>query len=113
LEIQNHVTHTYRFLSMIPWTKTLKNVPIIAYGHHETLDGTGYPRRIHGEAIPMQTRMMTICDIYDALTAGDRPYKAAVPAVQALDILRADVKQGKLDPHLFELFVDAKVYRRV
>lgn len=112
VEIENHVTHTYRFLSTIPWSKSLKNVPLIAYGHHEKLDGTGYPRQVPGEVIPLQTRMMTISDIYDALTASDRPYKAAVPPVQALEILKTEVKQGKLDADLFELFVDAKIYLR-
>src|SRR6266704_4632102 len=78
LEIESHVTHTYRFLQQIPWTRELQHIPIIAYGHHEKLDGGGYPRRVTGEAIPIQTRMMTISDIYDALTAADRPYKSAV-----------------------------------
>lgn len=113
LEIESHVTHTYRFLSTIPWTKSLKNIPIIAYGHHEKLDGSGYPRQVPGETIPVQTRMMTICDIYDALTAADRPYKAAVPTTKALAILDEEVKHGKVDAHLLEIFIDGKVYHRV
>ena len=113
LEIESHVTHTYRFLSTIPWTSALKNVPLIAYGHHEKLDGSGYPRQAPGDAIPVQARMMTICDIYDALTASDRPYKAAVPHHAALEILEAEVKQGKVEKDLFDVFVEAKVYRRV
>jgi HD-GYP domain-containing protein (c-di-GMP phosphodiesterase class II) len=112
-EIESHVTHTYRFLSTIPWTKSLQNVPLIAYGHHEKLDGSGYPRRIPGETIPVQTRMMTISDIYDALTASDRPYKAAVPTVKALSILEDEVKQGKVDADLLQIFVGSKVYLRV
>ncbi len=111
-EIESHVTHTYRFLSTIPWTKSLKNVPVIAYGHHEKLDGTGYPRRVPGNVIPVQTRMMTVSDIYDALTASDRPYKSAVPATQALEILEDEVKQGKVDADLLRIFIDAKVYLR-
>src|SRR2546429_10026 len=75
LEIESHVTHTYRFLQQIPWTRELQDIPMIAYGHHEKLDGKGYPRRVTGEAIPIQTRMMTISDLYDALSAADRPYK--------------------------------------
>jgi HD-GYP domain-containing protein (c-di-GMP phosphodiesterase class II) len=110
VEIESHVTHTYRFLSTIPWTKTLKNVPIIAYGHHEKLDGTGYPRQVPGSTIPVQTRMMTISDIYDALTASDRPYKASVPPRKALDILENEVQHGKVDRDLFTIFVDAKIY---
>ncbi len=113
LEIESHVTHTYRFLSTIPWTKSLKNIPLIAYGHHEKLDGSGYPRQVPGETIPVQTRMMTICDIYDALTASDRPYKAAVPTTKALTILEDEVKHGKVDAHLLEIFIDGKVYHRV
>ena len=112
-EIEGHVTHTYQFLSKIPWTKSLKNVPSIAYGHHETLDGTGYPRQISSELIPVQTRMMTICDIYDALAASDRPYKAAVPAMKALEIIEEKARRGQVDAHLFELFVEAKIYTRV
>lgn len=111
-EIESHVTHTYRFLSAIPWTKALKNIPAIAYGHHEKLDGTGYPRQVASEAIPVQTRMMTISDIYDALTASDRPYKKAVPTPVALDILNAEQKTGKLDRELLDIFIDAKVYLR-
>jgi len=111
LEIESHVTHTYKFLQEIPWTRELQQIPIIAYGHHEKLDGTGYPRRISAEAIPIQTRMMTISDIYDALTAQDRPYKPAVAPDRALDILtREFVDRGQLDAELFRLFVEAKVF---
>src|SRR5581483_10591881 len=73
-EIESHVTHTYRFLAAIPWTRTLKGVPDIAHGHHEKLDGGGYPLALAASSIQIQTRMMTISDIYDALTASDRPY---------------------------------------
>ena len=110
LEIESHVTHTYRFLQQIPWTRELQHIPIIAYGHHEKLDGGGYPRRVTGEAIPSQTRMMTISDIYDALTAADRPYKPAVAPPRALDIMTDEVRTGQLDSDLFRLFVDAKVF---
>jgi HD-GYP domain-containing protein (c-di-GMP phosphodiesterase class II) len=110
LEIESHVTHTYRFLQEIPWTRELQQVPLIAYGHHEKLDGRGYPRQISGAAIPIQTRMMTISDIYDALTAADRPYKRAVAPERALDIMSQEVKEGQLDEALFHLFVEAKVF---
>jgi HD-GYP domain-containing protein (c-di-GMP phosphodiesterase class II) len=108
-EIESHVTHTYRFLSQIPWTRDLRRIPEIAYGHHEKLDGRGYPRHLQPGAIGLETRMMTISDIYDALTASDRPYKKAVPHEKALDILAAEARAGQLDPELFRLFVDAKV----
>jgi len=110
LEIESHVTHTYRFLQQIPWTRELQQVPLIAYGHHEKLDGAGYPRGVTGEAIPIQTRMMTISDIYDALTAADRPYKPAVAPVRALDIMEEEVRAGQLDQELYRLFVDGKVF---
>jgi HD-GYP domain-containing protein (c-di-GMP phosphodiesterase class II) len=113
LEIESHVTHTFQFLQRIPWTRELQQVPLIAYGHHEKLDGRGYPRRITAEGIPIQTRIMTISDIYDALTAQDRPYKRAVPFERALDIMSHEVKDGQLDAELFRLFVDGKVFERV
>ena len=109
-EIESHVTHTFRFLKEIPWTRELRRLPEIAFGHHEKLNGVGYPRGIKGEEIPVQTRMMTISDIFDALTASDRPYKPAVALPRALDILRMETKGGMLDPDLVNLFVDAKVY---
>ncbi len=110
LEIESHVTHTYRFLQQIPWTRELQHIPMIAYGHHEKLDGKGYPRRVTGDAIPIQTRMMTISDIYDALSAADRPYKAAVPPARALDIMADEVRAGQLDQELFRLFVEGRVF---
>ncbi len=111
-EIESHVTHTYRFLSQIPWTRTLRRIPDIAYGHHEKLDGRGYPRKLDPAEIGIETRMMTISDIYDALTASDRPYKKAVPHEKALDILAAEAKAGQLDQELFQVFVEAGVPAR-
>jgi HD-GYP domain-containing protein (c-di-GMP phosphodiesterase class II) len=108
-EIESHVTHTFRFLSQIPWTRSLKRVPEIAYAHHEKLDGKGYPRSIPTERIPVQSKMMAISDIYDALTASDRPYKKAVPHVQALDILKSESDKGQLDKDLFKIFVESDV----
>ena len=113
LEIESHVTHTYRFLLQIPWTRELSQIPLIAYGHHEKLDGKGYPRKVRAAEIPIQTRMMTISDIFDALTAADRPYKRAVPLQRALDIMAEEVKGGMLDGELFRLFVDGKVFEKV
>lgn len=112
-EIESHVTHTYRFLQQIPWTRELRGIPDIAYGHHEKLNGRGYPRGVGEAEIPVQTRMMTIADIYDALTATDRPYKRAVPAERALDILHAEAKGGLVDPHLLATFTAAQVWKRV
>ena len=112
-EIQSHVEHTYEFLRKIPWGHRLYNVPEIAAKHHEKLDGTGYPNQALSGQIPIQSRMMTIADIYDALTASDRPYKKAVSAEKALDIIKMDVKGGKIDQNLFELFVSSGIYKIV
>ncbi len=100
------------FLRAIPWSREMKNIPFIAYGHHEKLDGGGYPRRIQGEEISLQSRMMTVSDIYDALTASDRPYKNAVPEQRALDILNAEVADKKLDADLVKVFIDAKIWAK-
>jgi len=110
IQIESHVIHTFRFLSQIPWTKELKNVPVIAKAHHEKLDGSGYPYHMKAEEIPFQSKMMTISDIFDALTARDRPYKRAVPVVRALDIIGQEVKSQLLDPVLFQLFLDARIF---
>jgi len=110
LEVESHVKHTFQFLKMIPWTREFRNLPEIAYAHHEKLDGTGYPRGLLAHEIPIQSKIMTIADIYDALTAADRWYKEAVPVQRALDILRDETKQGKLDPVLLEIFVEKKIF---
>ena len=109
-EINSHVVHTYNFLKQIPWGRTFRDVPEIAGGHHEKLDGSGYPLGKKAADIPVPTRMMTISDIFDALTARDRPYKKAMPLERALDILSADVKRGLLDVDLFEIFVGARIW---
>jgi HD-GYP domain-containing protein (c-di-GMP phosphodiesterase class II) len=111
LQIESHVIHSFRFLSQIPWTKELKRVPEIARAHHEKLDGSGYPYHMKAEDIPFQSKMMTISDIFDALTARDRPYKRAVPIDRALLIIGDEVKSQLLDPVLFNLFIEAKIYQ--
>jgi HD-GYP domain-containing protein (c-di-GMP phosphodiesterase class II) len=112
LEVESHVTHTYEFLSQIPWTGEFCHIPEITWAHHEKLDGSGYPRGLEAPAIPLQSRMMAIADIYDALVAWDRPYKRAVSVERALAILEDEAKSGKLDPDLVALFVSARVYER-
>jgi HD-GYP domain-containing protein (c-di-GMP phosphodiesterase class II) len=109
-EIRSHVAHTYRFLSRIPWGKQFRRVPMIAGAHHERLNGTGYPNRLHAEEIPVQSKLMSVADIYDALTASDRPYKKAVPVDRALDILSFSVKDGHLDGELVRIFQEARVW---
>src|SRR5262249_47627893 len=111
-EINSHVVHSYNFLRRIPWSRTLRDVPDIGRSHHEKLDGTGYPNALRGRQIPIPARMMAISDIYDALTASDRPYKKAMPMEKALDILASDVKRGQLDGDLFHVFISARVWMR-
>jgi HD-GYP domain-containing protein (c-di-GMP phosphodiesterase class II) len=110
-ETESHLIKTLQFLEQIRWTKELKNVPNIAGAHHERLDGSGYPGGKKSEQIPLQSKMMAIADIFDALTAHDRPWHPAVSVDHALSILSEEVKSGLLDPHLFKIFVDAKVYK--
>lgn len=109
-EIESHVLHTERFLRQLPWTGTLTDVPEIASRHHEKLDGSGYPHGLDATQLPLAARMLTIADIFDALTARDRPYKAAVPIAKALDILGYEVKAGKIDGQLVDVFVEARVW---
>lgn len=110
LMIEQHVSFTYEILKMVPWSRGLEQVPDIAHRHHEKLDGTGYPKQVKAHDIPIQSRMLTICDIYDALTAADRPYKAAVAPDRALGILESEVNAGKLDATLYKLFVESRAY---
>ncbi len=93
-EVESHVVHSYQFLLTIPWPKRLAGVPALAYGHHEKLNGRGYPNRLAAEQIPLEVRMMTVADIFDALTVGDRPYKRAVPHERALAILEEEAVGG-------------------
>lgn len=112
LQIESHVVHTFKFLQQIPWTKEIRNIPEIARGHHEKLNGKGYPYKLGSQEIPVQTRMMTVSDIFDALAASDRPYKKAVPPERALEILGFAVKDGEIDPAVFGLFLEAKVFEK-
>ena len=89
----------------------MKNIPEIAKAHHEKLDGSGYPYKMKSDQIPFQAKMMTISDIFDALTARDRPYKRAVPLERALNIIGEEVKSQLLDPALFKIFTEAKVFQ--
>lgn len=109
-EIRSHVSHTFKFLTRIPWGKAFRRVPMIAGAHHERLNGTGYPNRWKAEEIPVQSKMMSISDIFDALTAADRPYKKAMPTEKALDILGFEVKDGHVDGELVRIFREAKVW---
>jgi len=111
-EIESHVTHTFRFLERIPWTRDLAGIPEIAYAHHERLTGQGYPRQLSAAAIPVQSKAMAIADVFDALTARDRPYKGAVPLDRSLSILEEEAREGSLDRPLLDLFIAARVFER-
>jgi HD-GYP domain-containing protein (c-di-GMP phosphodiesterase class II) len=112
-EIESHVTHSYNFLRTIPWTRDLARVPELAYGHHEKLDGSGYPRSLTDNEIPLGVRIMTIVDIFDALTASDRPYKKAMPLDRALGILEAEARKGQLDTSLVRLWIDSRAWEDI
>lgn len=112
-EIQSHVVHTQAFLKRIPWTDELAGIPSIAGAHHEKLDGSGYPHGLVENQIPIASKIMTIADVFDALTAQDRPYKRAVGLELALDILRDEAKKGKVDKNLLKTFIDSGIYHRV
>ena len=112
-EIRSHVVHTFDFLSRIPWGKSFTRIPEIAGAHHERLNGRGYPKGLASEQIPLPSKIMTIADIFDALTARDRPYKKAMPAERALAILGFEVKDGHVDGELVRIFTEAEVFKKV
>jgi len=113
LEIQSHAQKTHEFLQLIPWGTRFKDLPYIAGTHHEKLNGTGYPFGLKGKEIPIQSKIMAIADIFDALTASDRPYKKAVPVNRALDILGYEVKDNHLDRELVNFFISQRIYQVV
>lgn len=106
-----HVESTYKILSQIPFTNRLKRVPEIASSHHEKLDGSGYPHKLRAERIPVQARILALVDIYDALTAQDRPYKPAMPVDNALKILEYEVRDGHLDADIYKAFIKFKIFK--
>ena len=110
-EIESHVVHTFNFLKQIPWTPELSQVPHFAVAHHEKLDGSGYPDGLREPEIPLPSKLMTIADIFDALTASDRPYKKAVPPERALAILEAETDKGHLDANLVKVFIESETYK--
>jgi HD-GYP domain-containing protein (c-di-GMP phosphodiesterase class II) len=112
-EIERHVEHTYHFLKCIPWTDKLSKVPDLAHAHHEKLDGTGYPLGLFEKEIPLGAKLMSVTDIFDALTAGDRPYKSSMPVERAISILRAEVEAKHLLGTAVDVFVQAKLWERI
>jgi HD-GYP domain-containing protein (c-di-GMP phosphodiesterase class II) len=110
--INHHIVATIKMLEALPWPKHLKNVPEYAGGHHERMDGKGYPRGLTREQMSVQARVMGIADIFEALTAKDRPYKKGKTLSESLEILGRFSQNGHIDPDLFDVFVRKKVYRR-
>lgn len=108
--IESHALHTYSFLIQIPWTEDLLGVPNIARSHHEKIQGGGYPDNIKGDSISLQSRMIAIADIFDALTVMDRPYKKALPVEKALSILQEEAEHGNLDEELLQIFINEQIY---
>ena len=110
--INHHIIATIKMLEALPWPKHLKNVPEYAGGHHERMDGKGYPKGLVREQMSVQARVMGIADIFEALTAKDRPYKKGKTLSESLEILGRFSLNGHIDPDLFDVFVRKKVYRR-
>ena len=108
--INNHVAMTYKMLSALPWPKHLRGVPEIAASHHERLDGRGYHRGLTAEAMPLQSRIVAIADIFEALTAKDRPYKSGKTLSESLEILGRMALENHIDSDLFDVFIRERVY---
>lgn len=110
--INHHIESTIKMLERLPWPEHLKNVPEFAGGHHERMDGKGYPKGLRREQMSVQARLMGIADIFEALTASDRPYKPGLTLSEAMTIMNNFKRNGHIDPDLFDLFVEEGVYRR-
>jgi HD-GYP domain-containing protein (c-di-GMP phosphodiesterase class II) len=110
--INHHIVATIKMLEALPWPRHLKNVPEYAGGHHERMDGKGYPRGLKREQMSVQARVMGIADIFEALTAKDRPYKKGKTLSESLEILGKFSLNGHIDPDLFDVFVRRRVYQR-
>jgi hypothetical protein len=108
--INHHIDVTIQMLESLPWPRHLKNVPEYAGGHHERMDGKGYPRGLKREQMSVQARCMGIADVFEALTATDRPYKRGNTLSEALTILGKFKLNGQVDPDLFDVFIWEKVY---
>ncbi len=109
--IRQHVVMTRRILSEIPFPKKLRHVPLYAAGHHEKLDGSGYPLGLKVHQLPIQARIIAIADVFEALTARDRPYKDPLTLPQAMKVLQSMSDAGHIDPHLFQVFVDSGIHQ--
>jgi hypothetical protein len=109
--INRHIVQTIRMLEALPFPRHLARVPEYAGGHHERMDGTGYPRGVYAGDMSIPARIMAIADVFEALTAQDRPYKGAMPLSEAMRIMGNMKRDNHLDPDLFDVFVRSGVYR--
>jgi hypothetical protein len=109
--INNHIVATIRMLESLPFPRPLKRVPEYAGGHHERMDGRGYPKGLKREQMSVPARIMGIADVFEALTAADRPYKRAMTLGESLRILGRMAQDGHIDPDLFDIFVRERVYQ--
>ncbi len=108
--INNHAIVTYKMLSRLPFPRKLRRIAEYASAHHEKLDGSGYPSGLKGEQPSLQSRIIAVADIFEALTAKDRPYKKGHSVEEALKIMEEMVRDRHIDPDLFELFIQEKIY---
>ncbi|MFT5401048.1 MAG: HD-GYP domain-containing protein (c-di-GMP phosphodiesterase class II), partial [Gammaproteobacteria bacterium] len=108
--INNHIVATIKMLESLPFPKNLKNVPEYAGGHHEKMDGSGYPRGLVRDEMSVQARIMAVADIFEALTASDRPYKKGKKLSECLKIMGFMKKDQHIDPDIFDIFIKNKVY---
>ncbi len=109
--INDHIVQTINMLEALPFPKHLKRVPEYAGGHHEKMDGTGYPKRLKRHEMSIPARIMAIADIFEALTAADRPYKTAKKLSESIKIMSQMKEDAHIDPDLFELFLTSRVYK--
>jgi HD-GYP domain-containing protein (c-di-GMP phosphodiesterase class II) len=110
--MESHVVESHRFLQQIPWSGELERIPEIVIAHHEKLDGSGYPFGLRFEQIPPQARILTVCDIFEAITSIDRPYRSAMSYERGLEELRIHARDGQVDPDLVELLADTRPWER-
>jgi HD-GYP domain-containing protein (c-di-GMP phosphodiesterase class II) len=109
--IHSHALSTYRILSKIPWTQQFEMIPVIAATHHERIDGSGYPHGLRGEEMSIESKILAVIDVYEALVAQDRPYKPKMSPEKAIEILNREVTAGHLDAAVVKFFIEKGIYR--
>ncbi|MFH2131856.1 MAG: HD domain-containing phosphohydrolase, partial [bacterium] len=110
--INDHAERSWRWLMSLPFPKKKMKLPLYAGAHHETLTGTGYPNQLVAKQLPIQSRIIAVADIFEALTANDRPYKKPMHLEKALEILGGMVKKGELDAEIVRIFLKSNLYKK-